>query len=61
MIKKTANVKLPPKKFSESAKKKPGPMPRRIAVAFLESAVYFTRKAVSAVCPAIRSSTVTCQ
>ena len=47
--------------FSESEKKKPGPMPRRIAVAFLESAVYFTRKAVSAVCPAIRSSTVTCQ
>ena len=47
--------------FSESEKKKPGPMPRRIAVALRESAVYFTRKAVSAVCPAIRSSTVTCQ
>ena len=65
MTKETANVKMRrkdfPNYFPAQARKKPEQMPRRIAVAFLESAVHFTRKAVSAVCPAIRSSTVTCQ
>lgn len=65
MTKETANVKMRrkdfPNYFPAQARKKPEQMPRRMAVALRESAAYFTRKAVSAVCPAIRSSTVTCQ